>query len=112
MSGRSRGPLHPVLSVASSFLSKATKWLAIVFFGISLFMAWHATDRSQAGGQAVDLGVMSQVPVAPVAPQGDAVVPAAPSQSVPAADAEVPAAPAADTAPQSPESASSESAGE
>ena len=27
---------------ASNFLSKSTKWLAVVFFGISLFMAWYA----------------------------------------------------------------------
>jgi preprotein translocase subunit SecG len=103
---------------ASSFLSKATKWLAIVFFGISLFMAWHATDRSQAAGQAVDLGVMSQVPAAPAVPQGEATVPAAPAPAVPqgSGNAEVPVAPAADVsqqpAAQSPESASSEPAGE
>ncbi|KGM57196.1 preprotein translocase subunit SecG [Lysobacter arseniciresistens ZS79] len=97
---------------ASSFLSKATKWLAITFFAISLFMAWHATDRSRAEGQAVDLGVMSQVPVAPAAPQGDAAVPVAPAQAVPAPAAEVPAAPVTDTVPQSPESAPSEPAGE
>jgi len=97
---------------ASSFLSKATKWLAIVFFAISLFMAWHATDRNQGGAQAVDLGVMSQVPVAP---QGDAAVPAAPAPVAPA-DAEVPAAPAVEmpqqSPGQSPESAPSETAGE
>ena len=99
---------------ASSFLTKATKWLAIVFFAISLFMAWHATDRSEAGGQAMDLGVMSQVPVAPAAPGGDASVPAAPASAVPQApvDGEVPAAPAAEAAQQPPQSASSEPAGE
>ena len=98
---------------ASSFLTKATKWLAIVFFAISLFMAWHATDRSQVEGQGTDLGVMSQVPVAPAAPQGDAAVPTAPAAQVaPAASAEVPAAPAADTASLTPESAPSDPAGE
>ena len=31
---------------ASNFLSKSTKWLAIAFFAISLFMAWHATHSA------------------------------------------------------------------
>ena len=31
---------------ASNFLSKATKWLAIAFFSISLFMAWQATHNA------------------------------------------------------------------
>ena len=31
---------------ASNFLSKSTKWLAIAFFGISLFMAWYATHST------------------------------------------------------------------
>ena len=83
---------------ASSFLSKSTKWLAIVFFSISMYMAWHATHSTDTGSAtSADLGVMSQVPVAPPAPQGDAAVPAAPA---PAADSSVPAAPATET-PQS-----------
>ncbi len=49
---------------ASNFLSKSTKWLAVVFFGISLFMAWYATHGARPSGE--NLGVMSQV-VAPVA---------------------------------------------
>ncbi|HVL09680.1 MAG TPA: preprotein translocase subunit SecG [Burkholderiaceae bacterium] len=32
---------------ASNFLSKSTKWLAIGFFGISLFMAWHAAHLAE-----------------------------------------------------------------
>ncbi|MET1162485.1 MAG: preprotein translocase subunit SecG, partial [Pseudoxanthomonas sp.] len=32
---------------ASNFLSKSTKWLAIVFFGISLFMAWQASHSAR-----------------------------------------------------------------
>src|SRR3546814_5139825 len=31
---------------SSNFLSKATKWLAIVFFAITLFMAWHVNRTS------------------------------------------------------------------
>lgn len=90
---------------SSNFLSKATKYLAILFFGITLFMAWRAMDR--AGGELdQDLGVMSQLPTAPAAPAGNGAVPAAPAQSVPAApaqvapaDAQVPTAPAADPTP-------------
>ena len=98
---------------ASSFLTKATKWLAIVFFSISLYMAWHATDRSADTGVTADLGVMAQVPVAP---EGVAPVPAA---AVPAPAAVAPAVPAAASgtdaqapATQSTESTPSEPAGE
>ena len=98
---------------ASSFLTKATKWLAIVFFSISLYMAWHATDRSADTGVTADLGVMAQVPVAP---EGVAPVPAA---AVPAPAAVAPAVPAATSgsdaqapATQSTESTPSETAGE
>jgi preprotein translocase subunit SecG len=65
---------------ASNFLSKSTKWLAIAFFAISLFMAWQATRN--AGGAATtaqDLGLMSKVPVAPAPATGNAAVPAAPA---------------------------------
>ena len=31
---------------SSNFLSKATKWLAITFFAITLFMAWYADSKS------------------------------------------------------------------
>ena len=36
---------------ASNFLSKSTKWLAIVFFGISLFMAWYASHGARPAVQ-------------------------------------------------------------
>ena len=70
---------------ASNFLSKSTKWLAIVFFAITLFMGWYATHSAvQTQGPAPqDLGVMSQVPAAPApqqAPAGNGAVPAAPVQ--------------------------------
>lgn len=65
---------------ASNFLSKSTKWLAVVFFGISLFMAWYAGHGTRPAADQ-DLGLMS----APAAPAGE--LPA-----VPKADA-VPAAP-------------------
>jgi len=81
---------------ASNFLSKSTKWLAVVFFGISLFMAWYASHGSRPTEQG--LGVMSQVR-APAVPAGEL-------QSVPqaAAAGEVPqAAPAANNPAQSEE---------
>lgn len=81
---------------ASNFLSKSTKWLAVVFFGISLFMAWYATHGSRPAEQG--LGVMSQAQ-APAAPAGEL-------QSVPqaAAAGEVPqATPAANNPAQSEE---------
>ena len=68
---------------ASNFMSKSTKWLAVVFFGISLFMAWYAGHGSRPAEQQ-GLGLM-----------------AAPAASVPAAAAgERPASvPAADPVP-------------
>ena len=97
---------------ASNFLSKSTKWLAIVFFGISLFMAWHATNNATGGAaDSQDLGLMSQMPVAPApVPSQGGTVPtapaAAPAQAGPAAPAgasparaATPAAPASEAAP-------------
>jgi preprotein translocase subunit SecG len=90
---------------ASNFMSKSTKWLAILFFVISLFMAWYATHNSAKGPVQQDLGVMAQVPApAPVKPAAnDGSVPTAPAFRAPAAiapgvrqpDLSVPAAPAA-----------------
>ncbi len=77
---------------ASNFLSKTTKWLAVVFFGISLFMAWYATHGARPA--EAGLGVMSQAEAPVAAP----AVPAGELQGVPQAPAvgEVPqsAAPA------------------
>jgi len=86
---------------ASNFLSKSTKWLAVAFFSISLFMAWSASQRS-AKPTPADLGVMSQVPVAPSqsgAGVPAASVPAAPTAAPSAAPSTVPQAPAAQPAP-------------
>ena len=75
---------------ASNFLSKSTKWLAVVFFGISLFMAWYATHSARPTAEP-SLGVMSQAAeVAPPSMAPGEVVPSA--TEVPAAAAEVPAA--------------------
>jgi preprotein translocase subunit SecG len=89
---------------ASSFLSKSTKWLAIVFFTTSMAMAWYATHKAAPQGPVqADLGVMAQqVPAAP-AGNGNSTVPAAPQAPASTAPAStVPAAPATTgaTAPQ------------
>ena len=80
---------------ASNFLSKSTKWLAITFFVISLFMAWYATHNSARGPVQQDLGVMAQVPAStPAPPRNDSSVPSAPAAQTPSGSS-VPAAPAA-----------------
>ena len=96
---------------ASNFLSKSTKWLAITFFVISLFMAWYATHNSARGPVQQDLGVMAQVPATTPAPaRNDTSVPSvptspavqtAPGSSVPTAPATGGQTPAAAT-PQAP----------
>jgi len=83
---------------ASNFLSKATKWLAITFMVLALFMAWHATRSAAPVPVSQDLGVMGELPEAPGAAPATELpaAPAAPAQEVPAVpDAEVPAAPPA-----------------
>lgn len=79
---------------ASNFLSKSTKWLAVVFFGISLFMAWYAGHSARPAADA-NLGVMSQAATpAPAAPAGELQIPQAPAATAPAAAAPAAAAPA------------------
>ena len=89
---------------ASNFLTKTTKWLAVAFFGLSLFMAWQ-TMRDHRPAAAENGGLMSELPVAPpaaaggaipAAPAAGAAVPAAPTPaaSVPVAPSSQPAAPA------------------
>lgn len=88
---------------ASNFLSKSTKWMAIAFFSISLFMAWQATRIADVTQTAQDLGVMSQVPVAPAkAPVGSQAVPAAPAADT-AAPAATPPPPSAGSTPPAPQ---------
>ncbi|MET0547824.1 MAG: preprotein translocase subunit SecG [Xanthomonas sp.] len=76
---------------ASHILSKSTKWLAVVFFAISLFMAWYAGHSARPAD--ANLGVMSQSATpAPTAPAGELQVPQAPAAPA--------AAPAAQQAPE------------
>ena len=65
---------------ASNFLSKTTKWLAIVFFTVSMGMAMYASKQANRQGPAKpDLGVMAQqAPAKPAVPA--AQIPTAPAQ--------------------------------
>ena len=78
---------------ASNFLSKSTKWLAIVFFVTSMGMAMYASKQAVRGPAKVDLGVMAQQTAA----KPSASIPTAPAQSAPAAP--VAAAPVVQTTP-------------
>jgi len=82
---------------SANFLSSSTKWLAAVFFSLSLFMAWQSahqakpakTDAVEDQTKKQDLGLMNNLPAdtakpAPAAPAG---LPAAPAQALPAAPA-------------------------
>lgn len=91
-------------SGSANFLSSTTKWLAVVFFAMSLGMAWYA---SKHGGRLMptasdDIGLMSEAAPAAGAETPAAEAPAAeapalaPAAEVPAA-AE-PAAPSVETA--------------
>ena len=86
---------------AANFLSRATKWAAVIFFvstGGLAYMAHHPGGKSP-----LDTGVMQgfQSPV----PSSGSAVPVAPGAAVPAAPAAVPSKPAA-PAPAQPAPAS------
>lgn len=87
---------------AASFLTKATKWLAISFFVLTLGLAMYV-QRSGLGNRTVgdDLGVMSGVE-APAAVQTPAEVPSAPAALAPATD-DAPAAPVVEEPAPQPE---------
>jgi preprotein translocase subunit SecG len=88
---------------SANFLSSTTKYLAAVFFGLSLFMAWQANHGASKAPDKADLGVMADLPAAgdkPAAPAGAALAPApapaaAPITVEPAAQAPTIIAPAA-----------------
>ena len=110
-------------SGAANFLSRTTKWAAVVFFASTAGLA-YVSHKGSEPATAVDTGVMQgyqvpadkSVPQAPggaaaPAPQGDASVPGAvPSAPAPATmapapakpDASVPVAPAAPAKPATP----------
>ncbi len=75
---------------SSNFMSKATKWLAILFFGISLFMSWYANHQAASATPSTqDLGVMAGAAV-PKAADKAPKVPTAPAQSIPVPVAPLP----------------------
>lgn len=84
---------------SASFLTKATKWLAICFFLLTLGMATYVQRSGLVrGGGDADLGVMSgvEVPVAPAPSEALSEVPSAPVGAAPAE--------AGDAAPEAPAS--------
>ena len=86
---------------AGNFLSKSTKWLAVTFFVISLFMGWNATHGRKQAQQPVaqDLGLMSSVPAAPATTKPASAIPVAPGAAVPTAPAAAAPTSAVPTAP-------------
>jgi len=85
---------------STNFLTTATKWLAVVFFGLSLFMAWKAVNLNTPDAVDTDIGVMADVPAVPASGAPSATVPAAEPPAVPAAVAAPVAAPAVTEAVQ------------
>lgn len=88
---------------AANFLSRATKWAAVVFFASTAGLAY--VSHKGTSGPAVDSGVMQNFPADRSVPQVPGAAPAAPAtggSSVPGA-ASVPAAPAAPAAPAKPD---------
>jgi preprotein translocase subunit SecG len=67
---------------SANFLSSATKWLAVVFFSLSLFMAYKASHGGVVAAPAAeDLGVMSNLPATkPAAPANSSLPAPAPVQ--------------------------------
>ncbi|MGY0559599.1 preprotein translocase subunit SecG [Luteimonas sp. A277] len=80
---------------SASFLTKATKWLAIAFFAVTLAMAWFATRSANQGQLQQDMGIMGSIPTVPQAPVADPAVPQAPAVTPPAGEASVPTVPQA-----------------
>ncbi len=95
---------------AANFLSRATKWAAVVFFASTAGLAY--VSHKGTSGPAVDSGVMQSFPSDRSVPQVPGAAPAAGGSSVPGAasvpaspakpDASVPAAPATPAAPAAP----------
>lgn len=83
---------------ASNFLSKSTKWLAITFFVITMYMAWAAAHRAKPGVDSVDsgsgIGLMEDVARQQEAAKKAPAQPAIPVQAVPAPQAPAQQAPA------------------
>jgi preprotein translocase subunit SecG len=76
---------------STNFMTKATKWLAVAFFGLSLFMAWKAVNINKPAVEAADIGVMSNIPAVPES-KPPVAVPAPTSWPAVPVDATVPVA--------------------
>ena len=84
---------------SANFLSKATKWLALVFLSICLFLAWYAKHSQTGGANTADTGLMGKAaPVQVQAPASTAPAPAVPAPTNNAVPAPQPAVPAPNTA--------------
>lgn len=86
---------------SANFLSSSTKWLAGIFFALSLFMAWQASRDARQSPDKVDLGVMSDLPAAagkPATPS-PSPLPAAPTLPAPTQKAPTQTAPGTIIAP-------------
>ncbi|GAB1595918.1 preprotein translocase subunit SecG [Lysobacter claricitrinus] len=77
---------------SSNFLSKSTKWLAVVFFVLSLVISWNVSRSSRKPDAETGGSIMAQVPNAPAS---NGAVPAAPGSAIPAAPSAIPSAPVA-----------------
>ena len=88
---------------SSNFLSTATKWLAVLFMGLSLGMAWYATHGGKPVASLEDIGAMSDVPGEAV-PAGEIPVGEVPASDLPS-DAALPAGDAAPAPVEVPEAA-------
>ncbi|MEO8160401.1 MAG: preprotein translocase subunit SecG [Arenimonas sp.] len=87
---------------SANFLSSSTKWLAGVFFALSLFMAWQSSRDARAPVDAAatktDLGVMADLPAG--AETGKPVAPVlAPPPALPAPESAAPVTPGPVIAP-------------
>lgn len=80
---------------SANFLSSGTKWLAILFFSLSMGMAVYQNRMGNARAVQQDLGVMGQLPTASETPAAPSETPAAPGETPPAPAGETPAAPSA-----------------
>ncbi len=80
---------------SANFLSSGTKWLAILFFSLSMGMAVYQNRMGNARAAQEDLGVMGQLPTASETPAAPSETPAAPGETPPAPAGETPAAPSA-----------------
>jgi len=86
---------------AANFLSRATKWAAVVFFITTIALAYV----SNRGSKGQDTGVMQNfTPTAPAAPAAakDAAVPSLPGAASVSGSATIPVAPTAPAMPAVP----------